>query len=169
MVMGALFMSSCSNDDSIECPNPLVGELNATETEFSGTWVFSGMVADEALDFTDDKIENPSTDLFAQQKACDRDLVYDFMGDRSYSLKKSYTALDCNNKQSLTGTWSLNAAKALTFVANCASQTTQITTSESGDSFSYEVTSSFREVSGAIKIVKVTYTYTRVVEDESPQ
>lgn len=167
LVMGALFMVSCNNDDGFTCPEPLVGELNATETEFSGTWEFVAMVADDAIDLTNDNTDNPSTDIFAQQKACDRDLVYDFMDNRDYSLKQGYVADDCNNKQSLTGTWSLTAEKTLSFVANCSSQTTQIVINDTGDTFSFVTTLNFQDVNGAVKTSKVTYSYKKILEDEN--
>lgn len=169
MGVAVLFMVSCNSDDSISCPADLTGALNDTETEFSGTWLFTGMMAEEAIDITDDKTDNPNKDIFAQYSACDRDLVYNFNGDRKYSLKQGSLAADCNNKESLTGTWSLTAAKALTFVANCASQTTQITTSEEDNTFSYTSNLSFRDVSGLVKTTKVTFTYTKVLEGVTPQ
>ena len=169
MVMTVLFMVSCNSDDSITCPADLTGALNANETEFSGTWIFSGMMADEAIDLTDDKTDNPSKDVFAQYGACDRDLVYNFNGDRKYSLKQGSLASDCNNKESFAGTWSLTAAKALTFVANCAMQTTQITMGEDDDTFSYTSNLSFRDATGLVKTTKVTFTYTKVLETETPQ
>lgn len=168
LVMGALFLASCNNDDGFTCPDPLVGELNATESEFSGTWVFTAMVAEDAIDLTKDDTDNPSTDLFAQQKACDRDLVYDFKDNRDYTLKQGYTAEDCTNKQSLIGTWSLSAEKTLTFVANCSSQTTRIETNETGDTFTFATTLSFQDVNGAVITTKVTYSYEKVLEDVNP-
>lgn len=168
MVMVALFMVSCNSDDSIKCPEPLTGELNATESEFAGTWAFSAMMADEAIDLTNDNTANPSKDIYAQYSACDRDLVYDFMNDRKYSLKQAFVAPDCDNKQTLTGTWSLTG-KALTFLANCSSQTIQIEKSEAGDEFSFVSIVNFRDVSGGIKSANVTFTYEKVVVDNTPQ
>ncbi|MGC1631646.1 MAG: DUF5004 domain-containing protein [Gelidibacter sp.] len=169
MGIAVLFMVSCNSDDSISCPADLTGALNATETEFSGTWIFSGMMADDAIDLTEDKTDNPSKDIFSQYTACDRDLAYDFMTDRKYSLKQGSLAVDCNNKESLAGTWSLTADNALTFVANCASQTTKIVMGEEGDTFSYSSTLTFRDVSGLTKSTKVTFTYTKEGQEETPQ
>ncbi|MGV8812848.1 MAG: DUF5004 domain-containing protein [Gelidibacter sp.] len=169
MGIAVLFMVSCNSDDSISCPADLTGALNATETEFSGTWIFTGMMAEEAIDITDDKTDNPNKDVFAQYSACDRDLVYSFNSDRKYSLKQGSLASDCNNKESLAGTWSLTADNALTFVANCASQTTKIVKGEEGDTFSYSSTLTFRDVSGLVKTTKVTFTYTKQEQNETPQ
>lgn len=168
-VMFALFMVSCNSDDSITCPMELTGALNATETEFSGSYVFTGMMAEEAIDLTKDETDNPNKDIFAQYTECERDLAYTFMTDRKYSLKQGSLASDCTNKESLVGTWSLTADKTLTFVANCASQTTQIAVGEAGDTFSYTSNVRFRDVSNIEKTTKVTYTYTKVEETETPQ
>ncbi len=169
MGMAVLFMVSCNSDDSISCPAELTGPLNPTETEFTGTWIFSGMMAEEAVDLTDDKTENPNKDIFAQYSDCNRDLVYNFNGDRKYSLKQGSLALDCNNKESLTGTWSLTDTKALTFVANCGSQTTPITINEEGTTFSYASNLSFRDVTGIMKTTKVTFIYSKQGQAETPQ
>lgn len=169
VVMFALFMVSCNDDDGFQCPDPLTGELNATEADFAGSWVFSGMVAEDEIDLTDDDKDNPSKDIFAQYTPCDRDLAYEFKNDRNYSLKQGYLALDCNNKQSLVGTWSLTAANSLTFVASCALQTVNIEMSEEGDAFSYTSNLSFKDVDNAVKTTKVTFTYSKVSEEVNPQ
>lgn len=167
--MGALFMVSCNTDDSINCPDPLTGDLNAIETGFSGQWAFSGMMAESAVDITDDEKDNPSKDVYAQYTACERDLVYNFLANRSYSFKQGSVATDCTNKQQLTGTWSLTDGKSLKFVANCGSQTSQITVDESGKTFSFVTTLSIRDVSNVEKTTKVTFTYTKVEAEETPQ
>ncbi|WP_027127436.1 DUF5004 domain-containing protein [Gelidibacter mesophilus] len=163
MVFGALFMVSCNTDDGFTCPEPLVGELSADETAFAGTWVFVGMEADKAVDITDDNIDNPSEDIYAQYSACERDLIYDFMANRNYSLKQGSSSADCDNKDSLTGTWGLTG-NTLTFVANCASQNIVIDMGAVENVFTYESTLNFRDVSGSVKPVKVTFTYERMVE-----
>lgn len=169
MVMVALFMVSCDTDDSIKCPDALIGELNATENQFSGTWVFSAMEADVAVDITDDDEDNPSKDIFAQYSLCQSDLVYNFMDDRNYTYKQGYSAADCQNKLQSTGTWALTGDKSLTFVANCASETVRITTSEAGNTFSYETNLNFQDVNGIVKATKVTFTYTKEGEVVTPQ
>lgn len=168
MGMAVLFMVSCNSDDSISCPAEIIGDLNATETEFVGTWIFTGMVAEDAIDLTDDKTDNPNKDIFAQYSACDRDLVYNFIADRKYSLKQGSLAEDCKKKESLAGTWGLTADKALTFVANCTSQRTQITMGKENGTFSYTSNLTFKDVKGNMKTTKVTFTYTKqVVEDDT--
>ena len=168
MAMTVLFMVSCNTDDSVDCPDDLTGALSDTESEFAGAWIFSGMMAEDALDLSDDKTDNPSKDIFAQYSECDRDLVYNFMTDRNYTLKQGYEAEECNNKQSLAGTWSLTSGELLTFVASCATQSTKIDISDSGDSFSYSVNLNFQDVNGAQKTTKVKFTYSKVIEDKTP-
>lgn len=162
--MVALFMFSCSNDDGIKCPEALTGELSASETEFSGTWAFTAMVAEEAIDITDDDTENPDKDIYSQFSECQRDLVYDFKNDRKYVYQQGSVAEDCQ-EQSLNGTWSLEA-DVLTFVASCASQRIDIKMSEAGDAFSYDSVVSFNEADGGVKTTKVTFTYEKVNDGE---
>lgn len=160
MVMAGLFLVSCNNDDGIECPDALSGELTAAETAFSGTWEFSGLVAEDALDITDDGTENPSTDIYAQYTECQRDLVYEFMDTRAYVFKQDYFAEDCQSKQSITGTWSLTG-KILTFVSSCATQSIDIEIHEDSNSFSYDATVNVREVNGNVKTTKLTFTFVK--------
>lgn len=165
MIMGALFMVSCNTDDGITCPEDLVGPLDAAETDFTGSWEFSGLVAEEALDLTDDDTANPLKDIYAQYTACQRDLVYNFMETRSYAFKQGYVADDCQTKQSLTGTWSLKG-KVLTFVSSCAYQSITIEMDDDGDSFSYDSIVNVREVNGNVKTTKVTFTFEKTSENE---
>ncbi|TDU43196.1 uncharacterized protein DUF5004 [Gelidibacter sediminis] len=161
MVTATLFIVSCNNDDSIECPEAITGELTTTETAFAGSWVLTGLDAEDAIDITDDNTENPSTDIFAQYTECQRDLVYDFVDNRNYVFKQAQSATDCEGKQSLTGTWSLTD-KVLAFVSGCSTQTIEIEVAETDDVFTYEALVNIREVSGLIKNTKVTFTFEKV-------
>ncbi len=162
MVMTTFFLVSCNTDDGIECPVALTGELSDTETEFSGSWEFTGLVALEAVDITDDNTANPGTDIYAQYTECQQDLVYDFMNNRNYAFKQGYLADDCQGKQTLTGTWSLTG-NVLTFVANCASQSIDIEMSDEGDSFSYESLVNIRDVNNSVRTSKVTFTFEKML------
>lgn len=164
--MVALLAFSCNNDDDIICPDPLTGELSATESDFTGTWAFTAMVAEDAIDITNDDTENPSKDIFKQFTECQRDLVYNFKNDRAYSYKQGSVAEDCQNKEGMEGTWSLND-KMLTFVAGCSSQRLNIDVNEAGDEFTYNSTLQFQEANGATKVTKVTFTYSKVTDDDT--
>ncbi|WP_163518381.1 DUF5004 domain-containing protein [Gelidibacter japonicus] len=162
----ALSIFSCNTDDDIKCPEPLTGELSEAETGFSGSWKLVAMEADEAIDLTDDNADNASTDLFAQYKACDRDLVYNFMNDRSLVYRQGYLAADCANKLTFSGTWNL-IGNDLTIVANCASQRITIETNAEEDQYSYDVTLEFRDVNGSVKSSKVKFTFEKMVDEQS--
>src|SRR5699024_11429066 len=54
------------------------------------------VVADQEVDLTDDDEENPSTDIFAQQSACEKDEQYVFDADRTFEYSKSNNAEDCD-------------------------------------------------------------------------
>lgn len=161
----ALSIFSCNTDDDIKCPDALTGELSAAETQFSGSWKLVAMEADEAIDLTDDNADNPSTDLFAQYNACDRDLEYNFMNDRNLVYRQGYSAVDCANKLTFSGTWNL-IGNDLTLVANCASQRITIETNAEGDQYSYDVTLQFRDVNGAQKTSKVKFTFEKMVDEQ---
>lgn len=162
MVVGALFLVSCNTDDGISCPEALTGELDAAETEFSGDWTLTALEADDAVDITDDDTDNPTKDIFAQYTECQSDLVYEFMDDRNYAFKQGYVAADCEGKGTFTGTWALTA-NVLTLVSNCASQRVDIEMNADKDVFSYDTNVNVRDVNGAVKTTKVTYTYTKAV------
>ncbi|WP_299398393.1 DUF5004 domain-containing protein [uncultured Gelidibacter sp.] len=162
LVFTALFMVGCNNDDGIVCPEALTGELTAAETEFSGQWVFSGLVAEDALDITDDKTDNPDKDLYAQYSDCQRDLLYTFMANRGYEFKQGHTAAaDCDGKQSVMGTWSLTD-KVLTYVSGCSTQTVEIELNDEKDAFTYKALVNIREVNGLIRNTKVTFTFEKI-------
>lgn len=166
VVMVALVTFSCSNDDDIQCPEALTGELTATETEFAGTWELTAMLAEDAIDITNDETENPSKDVFAQFTECQRDLVYDFKTDRAYSYKQGSVAEDCQNEQSINGSWSLND-ELLTFVASCTTQRVNIDLNKEGDAFTFDSVLSFNVAEGGVKTTKVTFTYERVTDGET--
>lgn len=163
VLVGALLMFSCNNDDGVSCPEPLIGELDASETEFAGTWEFTAMVAEEAIDITDDKTDNPSTDIYAQFPECQQDLTYTFAKNRDYVQKQGFLADECQNKQSVSGTWKLTA-DTLTFVAICATQSIKIDVNEAGDAFSYTAILNFQDAKAGLKTTKVTFTYSKVSE-----
>lgn len=168
MVMVALTVFSCNTDDSIDCPDPLTGELSAEESQFSGTWTLVAKESDVAIDLTDDEIDNPSKDIFAQNKECDRDLILDFKTNRNYEEKFGHTAVDCENKLSFGGTWGL-AGNDLTFVGDCSSQRISIKKNEEGNQFSYETTGPIRDVNGVAKTVKLTFTYEKDATEPQPE
>lgn len=171
MVMGALFVVSCDTDDTIKCTDPLTGEMSAEETEFTGIWKVVAMEANDALDITDDDISNPSTDVFAQFSDCERDLVYEFNGDRNYAQEQGYNAALCKNKDAIAGTWSLTKSglneDVLNFVANCNSLELKIEINDLRDAFTYKSNVRFQDVNGVFKFVSVKFTYERVERDLS--
>ena len=166
MVAIVLSMVSCSADDGVKCPDSLVGELTAAETELTGSWVLVAMEGNEALDITDDKISNPSTDIFAQFTYCQRDLVYAFNDNRNYSQKQGFIAPVCKEKNSITGTWRLAKNNrnegVLSFVANCATLDLEIEMNDLGDAFTYKSNVGFQDANGVFKTVFVKFTYDKV-------
>lgn len=158
LMLVGLLVVSCDDDNDIECPNALTGELTATETTFSGEWILKAIVAEKEIDLTDNDIDDPSTDIYAQNSSCQNDLVYNFKSDRSYILKQgANVTTDCEDKSS-EGTWALDG-DILTVVSYCASQKTNLTFSDDNNEFSYVSTLNFKDVDNDIIISEATFTY----------
>lgn len=157
MMVASLFFVGCNNDGP-DCPEALTGELDTSETALVGDWNFEGMVSEDEVDLTDDDQDNPSTDIFAQLDACDKDLVYAFDNDRTYTFSQGYVATNCSNKAQLGGTWKLTGSE-LTFVANCSVNNVTIAFNEDQSAFSFEQTFKFNDVDGHTVTTKVTFTY----------
>ncbi|MBU2952041.1 DUF5004 domain-containing protein [Tamlana agarivorans] len=149
---------SCSDDTSESlCMDPLVGALTDHETEFSGTWILKSVVADEAIDLTDDDTDNPSTDIYAQYDACSQDASYTFSSDRGYTFEQGNQAGDCENQQEGDGTWKLEENNILTFVSNCFSANTALELNEDISEFSIEGPAVFQDVDGNnVKVIIIT-------------
>ena len=156
MLVGILFVS-CDNNNGTDCPDALKGELSTTETEFAGTWKLKSIIADEDIDLTDDDVNNPSTDIFAQNSDCQNDLVYNFMTDRDYTLTQGENVTDCDDLESI-GTWAFSG-NTLTLVAYCTTQTAQLTISDDDTEFSYSSNLNFKDVNDAIITSSVIFTY----------
>lgn len=162
LVMSVFFMVSCNDDDSVSCPEAITGELTAVEKEFAGKWELKGMLAEEAIDITDDKTANPLKDIYGQLPACKQDLYFSFDG-RDYVEKQGYTEENCTNKASLKGTWKL-AADNLAFVASCTTQSLKIEFNEAKTEFSYSSTLTFQDQKEGLKTTKVKFTYVKESE-----
>ncbi|WP_405291946.1 DUF5004 domain-containing protein [Algibacter sp. Ld11] len=161
MVFSLLFVS-CNDDDSdgVNCADSLTGELTAFEMNFTGSWVLTGIVAEDEIDLTDDGEDNPNTDLFSQYGDCEKDIVYSFEEDRAYSFLAG-AADDCDSSQETLGTWKLSDTDVLTVVSNCFSQVSQIEVSDDFTEFNSEGNINYVDVNGETITSKTTFTYTK--------
>lgn len=163
MLFGILAVS-CDDNNEYKCPEAFTGALTETETNFSGLWVLKSIVAEDAIDLTEDDIDNPSTDIFNQFTECQRDAAYDFNSDRSYSFLSGTIASNCSNEQTISGTWELNPSSVLTLVSNCAKQSTIIEVNETNTEFTIETTYNFIDVNDIGMTLETTSTYEKVTE-----
>ncbi|MBP0904216.1 DUF5004 domain-containing protein [Mariniflexile gromovii] len=156
MLVGVLALS-CDNDNGPDCPNALTGELTTTETAFTGNWTLKSIVAEEEVDLTDDDVDNPSTDIYAQSSDCFNDLVYNFGTNRTYTLKQGENATDCNEIE-INGTWALNSG-TLSLVASCSIESIALDFNDDDTEFSYTTTLRFKDVNDLIIDSDVVFTY----------
>lgn len=122
VVLSLLIVSCNTSDDDIQCEEDITGVLSLKETEFVGEWELIAIESFDAVDLTDDDVDNPSTDIFSQYSECERNQIYEFKNDRAFTLKQGYTLPDCNNSSSFKGTWELTDGNTLITVAYCSKQ-----------------------------------------------
>ncbi|GAA4303793.1 DUF5004 domain-containing protein [Aestuariibaculum suncheonense] len=164
LIVASLLAVSCDDDNDYKCPEAFTGELTETETNVTGLWKLKSIVTEEEIDLTDDDVENPTTDLFSQYTECQQDVAYEFNSDRSYSFLAGTTAADCENEQTISGTWQLNEASVLSLVASCAKQSTLIEVNETNTEFTIETTYNFVDVNDVVITSVTTSTYEKVTE-----
>jgi len=160
VIMGGL-LSSCDSNDDVSCPEDFSGALTAEEGQLVGSWALSAIVSDTALDMTDDGEVNPSTDFFAQYGDCQKDAIYTFGTDRSYTFEQSQNTESCDNAITLDGTWRL-ASNQLSLVSGCSLQNNVLEIAGNGQSLSFSGDFSVRDVNGALTDAKITFTYSLV-------
>ncbi|WP_108425865.1 DUF5004 domain-containing protein [Flagellimonas amoyensis] len=163
LLMGGI-ISSCNSDNEVDCPEDFTGELTTAEEDLVGTWVLSAIVADEEIDLTDDDVDNPSTDFFAQYPACQKDASYTFNSDRSYEYGQGQNATDCQNKATLEGTWKYASAN-LSLVSACSLQNTDIEFNVNQTAFSFTNDFEVRDVDGVVSAVEITFVYSLAIAD----
>ncbi len=161
LMLVVLLTVGCNNDDSSNCIEDITGELSSEETSFSHTWVLTEIVSEKEMDLTDDNEDNPSTDLYNQYTACERDASYEFKNDRKYAFKQGQVSSDCKNKQTSVGTWKLDG-NTLTLVGFCNMRVINIEINTETTSFFIEDNFSFTDVNEKIINSKVKFTYNKV-------
>ncbi|MFD2098998.1 DUF5004 domain-containing protein [Flagellimonas iocasae] len=164
--IGALFMIgglvvSCSPDDGSSCPEDYTGALQATEEKLVGEWVLSGIMADEAVDITDDDQDNPSTDLFVQYDECQKEAAYTFDEDRSYTYQQGINGTDCPNRASISGSWQFSSS-TLSIIFSCDIQNLVITLNGSDTAFSFSNNFNVTDIDGNVVNTDITFTYSLV-------
>lgn len=164
--LGALFMISgcflsCSTDDGDDCPEDFSGALVANEEKMVGEWTLTAIVADEAVDITDDDDDNPSTDLFAQYNDCQNDAAYTFNSGRSYTFEQGVNGTNCPNRATVSGSWQL-ASNTLSIVFGCNLQNLSLTFNGSDTAFSFSDNFNVTDINGDVIQTEITFTYSLV-------
>ncbi len=159
LVMGLMF-SGCSDDDD-NCIDDFTGPLTASETLLVGEWRLSGITSSVAVDLTDDDVENPLTDIYAQYTDCQKDAGYAFMEDRDYKFEQGTTEANCENKVITSGTWQYTADQ-ISFITSCTVLSMPITFTNANTSFqSVSPKLLIKDVTGQIVEADVTFVYTK--------
>jgi len=161
LVVNLLLVGCSSVDGESSCSQDLTGELSTAESDFVGTWVLAGLVAENEVDLTDDNMSNPSTEVYSQLPECQKDVVYIFNSDRTFAIQQAYNVEGCPNKALVEGTWKLSAGQ-LTLVALCSSPRYNITLNTEVTVFTLEDTYNFNDRSGVIINSNVILTYERI-------
>ena len=163
VVMSFLFVS-CNDTDSVSCPDPIIGELSELESSFTGNWELKAIVSEKEIELTNDQLANPSKNVYEQQTACKKDVIYKFNADRSFDYKEGSVAQGCTTIK-IDGTWKYSA-NGLVLVADCTSQIIDIDVNVGKTEFSITNTYNLKDVSGNVLSSKLTFTYTKVVPAE---
>jgi len=161
LLMMSAFVVSCSADNDSNCPENFTGALQTNEEKLVGEWVLSAITADEPVDITDDDQDNPSTDLFAQYEECQKDGVYTFNANRSYTFKQGQNGTDCQNKGTFDGTWQLSS-NTLSIVDACIVQNFSLTFNGAQTNFTFSDDFIITDVDNNTIEVNVSFTYSLV-------
>lgn len=164
LMLCSLLFVSCNDDNDIKCPEAITGELTDMEVDFTGKWTLKSIVSEDEVDFTDDDIDNPSTDLFAQYSDCEKDIEYNFSDNRDYSFLGGMATADCDNTQDIEGTWALNENAELIIVYGCTTQLTQLEINDEITTFSTEGNFQYMDVNGDLINTTTTFTYEKELQ-----
>lgn len=158
----SIMLTSCNSDDDNNCIPNYTGELLAAEEKLVGKWVLTSMVAEDEVDLTDDDTENPSTNLFAQYSACEKDLFYTFTDARVMKFMVGTTATDCENETESTSSWKLDGNR-LYFVNTCLEFYIDVAFAGDDSAFSIDSDVVITDVEGEKITTTITYVYTKEV------
>ena len=156
-----VFVSSCSSDDEVQCPQDFAGSLSTEEEKLVGEWMLTAIVAGEALDLTDDGVDNPSTNLYDQYGACQRDAVYTFGTQRTYLFAEGMNAEDCDSTLENSGTWEL-VSGTLRLTASCSIQSNLLDFNGDDSEFSFTRTFQITDINRGVIQTEIAFTYTLV-------
>ncbi|WP_224488008.1 DUF5004 domain-containing protein [Robertkochia flava] len=156
-----MIFSGCSKDEGPGCPEDFSGPLSAGEEVMPGMWQLSGLVGAVPMDLTDDDIDNPDTDLFAQLGDCAKNARYTFDANRSASYYASVTEGDaCSEKLLFDGTWKLDAG-TLYLNAGCFNMQAALDFMDNNQSFAFSVEEIVRDYREREVLMEVTYIFSR--------
>ena len=147
------------NNEPIDCPSPLTGNLLESELQLVGTWKISGITSDIEVDITNDSENNPSTDFFSQSDDCTKDAIYTFNENRTYTYETGSETDGCI-KNTASGTWQLSQ-EDLVLVVSCGSIGYDITFNEDGSQFSYTLSLDVQEVNAVVTRASITFTFSK--------
>lgn len=161
VLMVGIMLLSCNSDGETNCPANFSGALITEEEPLVGEWVLSGVLSAKEIDLTDDDTDNPSKDIFVQYSDCEKDVVYIFKTDRSYTYELGRNAEDCDYTIPSKGTWQLRTNN-LSLVTSCQLYITALEFNEDETKFSYSNVYNITEVDGSIVQTNIEFTYALV-------
>ncbi|WP_235932899.1 DUF5004 domain-containing protein [Flagellimonas sediminis] len=161
LLLGGAMLFSCNSESENNCPENFTGALLAEEEPLVGEWTLSGVMSAKEIDLTDDDTDNPLKDIFAQYDECEKDVVYIFKTDRSYTYEVGRNVDDCDYSVPSRGTWQLRS-KNLSLVTSCQLYITALEFNEEATEFSYSNIYNITDVDGGIIQTSIEFTYTLV-------
>ncbi|MEC7262423.1 MAG: DUF5004 domain-containing protein [Bacteroidota bacterium] len=161
LLLAGAMLFSCDSDSENNCPENFTGALLAEEELLVGEWRLTGVMSAKEIDLTDDDTDNPSKDVFAQYDECERDAIYIFKTDRSYTYELGRNTDDCDYSIPSRGTWQLRS-KNLSLVTSCQLFITGLELNEDETEFLYSNVYNITDVDGSIIQTNIEFTYTLV-------
>lgn len=162
--LGIIFTSCSSDDDNnSECTADYIGELSASEEKLVGTWILTGLEAEDEIDLTDDDTDNPSADIFSQFTECQKDKIFTFNAEREMEALDGTTATNCSDEETSIHQWKMENNR-IYFIHQCLEFYMDATFNGDNSSFTFESNIIIKDVEGENVTTTVTYEYTKEVD-----
>ncbi|KAB2914907.1 MAG: DUF5004 domain-containing protein [Bacteroidetes bacterium] len=144
-----LCFTACKKDEETSTPQKTKSELLSAKP-----WKMTALTVNPAINAGGTMI----TDIYAQMQACDKDDVYSFKSDKTYTQEEGATKCDPNDPQvSEAGTWTFSSDEK---------QIVQTSSGSTESSTLVELTETKLVISNTETDGGITYTYTATFSNQ---